>query len=201
MADRPLAQRTYHGPITTLTLAQALVGEFNQGNLRAQVVGESDPLVVQIASRPEPASGGPTALTVQLHGVEDGVHVQIGQQAWYGVAASLAETGLWALKNPWTLISRLDDLAEDLSSFGLTDRVWSVLDRTAKAAGASHQISERLRRLTCSYCLTANEVGAPSCVACGAPLGRVQPKGCPNCGYVASAGTPYCPQCGEPLTG
>lgn len=199
MPNLALSQRTYHGPVTPDSMARALVAEFNQGSLRAQQVGQGDHVVVQIASRPEPSSGGPTALTVQMRRIEDGVHIEIGQQAWLGVAASLAQTGLWALKSPWTLLSRLDDLAEDLAALGLTDRVWQVLARNAKASEASFEISDRLRRLTCAYCLTANAVGAPSCEACGAPLGPAQPTGCPKCGFVSAPGTPNCPQCGEPL--
>ena len=198
--DPSSTQRTFHGPISTDGMARALIAEFSRGNLRAQQVGSGDHIVVQIASRPEPASGGPTALTVDLRKIEDGVHVRIGKQAWLGVAASLAQTGLWALKSPWTLLSRLDDLAEDIASLGMTDRVWNVLARSAQAAGASYQISDRLRRLTCVYCLSANAVGASTCESCGAPLGPVQPLGCPNCGYVAAPGTPLCPQCGHSLS-
>ena len=189
-------RRTFHGSLSPQGMADALLAEFGRGNLRAQQIGGGDHIEVQIASRPGPASGGPTALTVQLQSVEDGVLVQIGQQAWFGVAASLAQTGLWALKNPWTLVSRLDDLAEDFASIGLADRVWSVLTRAADAAGASHEISERLRRVTCSYCLSANPVGAAACLACGGPLGPEQPSGCPNCGFVAPAEASVCPQCG-----
>lgn len=199
MLDQSQTQRTYHGPISIEGMARALVAEFNQGTLRAQRIGSGDHVVVQIASRPEPTPGGPTALTVELRRVEDGVHIQIGKQAWLGVAASLAQTGLSALRSPWTLLSRLDDLAEDFASLGMVDRVWNVIARSAQAAGAAHEISDRLRRLTCAYCLSANQVGAPTCVSCGAPLGPAQPSGCPNCGYVAAPGTPLCPQCGHTL--
>jgi DNA-directed RNA polymerase subunit RPC12/RpoP len=192
-------RRTFHGPVSPQGMADALIAEFSRGTMRAQQIGQDDHIEVQIASRPGPASGGPTALTVQLQSVEDGVLVQFGQQAWFGVAASLAQTGLWALKNPWTLISRLDDLAEDLASIGLADRVWSVLTRTAEGAGASHEISERLRRVTCAYCSSANPVGEAACLACGAPLGPAQPSGCPNCGFVAPAEATVCPQCGHRL--
>ena len=192
-------RRTFHGPVSPQGMAEALLAEFGRGNLRAQQIGQGDHIEVQIASRPGPASGGPTALTVQLQSVEDGVLVQIGQQAWFGVAASLAQTGLWALKNPWTLISRLDDLAVDLSSIGLADRVWGVLTHTAEGAGASHEISERLRRVTCAHCSSANPVGEAACLACGAPLGPAQPSGCPNCGFVSPAEATVCPQCGHRL--
>ena len=199
MALPSLNQRTYHGPVSPDSMALTLLGEFNRGTVRAQQVGQGEVVVVQIATRPGQASGGPTALAVQLHQVEDGVLVQIGQQAWLGVAASLAETGLWALRNPWTLLGRLDDLAEDIASLGLIDRVWSVLARSAESAGASHQISERLRRVTCEYCTSANPVGAAACLACGAPLGLEQPEGCPKCGFVSPAGTAVCPRCGTSL--
>ena len=180
-------------------MAEALVAEFNRGTIRAQQIGQGEQVVVQIATRPGPASGGPTALTIQLRRVEDGVLAQIGQQAWFGVAASLAQTGLGALRNPWTLLGRLDDLAEDIASLGLAERVWDVLTRAAEAAGASHVISERLRRVTCDYCSSANPVGAAACLACGAPLGPEQPIGCPKCGYVSPAGTASCPRCGTAL--
>jgi len=199
LAVPALNQRTYHGPVSPDSMAEALVGEFNRGTIRAQQIGQGEHVVVQIATRPGPASGGPTALAVQLHQVEDGVLVQIGQQAWLGVAASLAETGLWALKNPWTILGRLDDLAEDIAALGLADRVWSVLAQTAESAGASHVISERLRRVTCEYCYSANLVGAAACEACGAPLGPEQPVGCPQCGHVSPAGTAACPRCGTAL--
>ena len=175
-------RRTFHGPVSPQGMAEALLAEFGRGNLRAQQIGQGDHIEVQIASRPGPASGGPTALTVQLQSVEDGVLVQIGQQAWFGVAASLAQTGLWALRNPWTVISRLDDLAH-----------------TAEGAGASHEISERLRRVTCAHCSSANPVGEAACLACGAPLGPAQPSGCPNCGFVSPAEATVCPQCGHSL--
>lgn len=196
MIGPELTQRTFHGPITPESLARSLLGELGRGSLQAQSLGSGDHVVVQITSRPGAPSGGPTALTVQFRSVEDGVLVEIGKQAWHGVAASLAETALWALRNPWTLITRLDDVAEDLASLGLVERVWKALDRAAAAAGASHQISERLRRIVCEHCSTANVVGAPSCEACGAPLGLSQPAACPNCGFVVSAASATCPQCG-----
>lgn len=195
-----MEQRTFHGPITPSLLAQALVAEFDRGELRTQSVGQGEQVLVQIASRLGQASGGRTALTVQLSQVEDGVLARLGQQEWLGVAASLGTTALWALKNPWTLLGRLDDLAQDLEAIQLTAHIWETLDGVARSLGASHQISDRLRRLTCPYCLTANEVGAPSCLACGAPLGPDQPVACPRCGFVWPSRTPRCANCGMSLS-
>lgn len=191
--------RTLHGPITPADLAKALVAEFNRANLRAQAFGDAKKAFVQIASPGAPASGGRTALTVQLTAVEDGVMIQLGQQEWIGVAASLGLTALMALRRPLSLLSRLDDLAEDISSLQLANRVWQTIDRTAMGLGASHEISERLRRVTCAYCLSANPVGEPACVACGAPLGPSQPNACRACGFVPPAGAVTCPNCGQPL--
>ncbi len=194
-------QRTFHGPITTTGLAEALIAEFHQGNMRARKVGRGKNVVVQIASPPRPASGGRTAITVQLSQVEDGVLVRVGEQQWLGVAASLGVTALAALRNPLSLLGRLDDVAQDLASMQLTARIWQTLESTAESLGASLQISKRLRRLTCAYCGTANPVGEPSCVACGAPLGAAQPRACPNCGFIVTANETICPQCGQRLDG
>jgi hypothetical protein len=194
--ERPIEQRVFHGPIAPADIAGALVAEFDQGELEAQRVGSGDQLVVQIASRRHPSSGGRTALTVQLAAVEDGVMVRMGRQDWLGVAASLGITALMALLKPITFVSRVDDLAQDIASIGLIDRAWATIERAAQTHGASHELSERLRRLTCAHCLTANPVGAPACLACGAPLGPAQPSACPKCGHLLLPGTNRCAECG-----
>jgi len=194
-----MEQRVYHGSITPDLIAQALVAEFSRGEYRVQRLGEPDHVVVQIA-RPEwSPSGGQTSITVQLLAAEDGVLVRLGEQAWLGVAASLSVTALTALRNPLSLLGRLDDLAQDIGSLQLGQRIWRTIDITADALGASLELSENLRRMVCSYCLTANVVGAPSCEACGAPMGLNQPIACSNCGFASPAGTETCPECGTVL--
>jgi RNA polymerase subunit RPABC4/transcription elongation factor Spt4 len=188
-------QRAFHGKVAPEDFARALIGEFDQGPYQVQQVGDADNRIVQIASASLPVSGGRTALTVHLTRIEDGVMVSLGQQEWIGVAASLGLTALTALRNPLSLLGRLDDLAQDISSLQIPERVWATIERTAQSLGASFELSERLRRLACEYCLTANPVGAPSCIACGAPLGLVQPVACPKCGYISPAGARQCPNC------
>lgn len=191
--------RIFHGNLIPNDLARALVAQFNRGNLHAQQLGSSNQVLVQIASRQRPASGGQTALTVSLQKVEDGLSVQIGQQTWWGVAASLGMTALSAWRNPWSLLGRLDDLAQDFEYLQLSDQVWAVIEREARAAGASFELSERLRRMECTYCGTGNPVGEGRCIACGAPLGSVQPRTCKNCGFVVKSGEKTCPNCGKAL--
>lgn len=193
-------QRTFHGNLTTQDLANALLARFNQGNLRAQQRGRGDNLVVQIATPTMRRSGGPTAISVQLSQVEDGVHVKLGEHQWLGLAASLGQTALMALLRPVSIIGRLDDVAQDISSLQLAEQVMQTLKDTATALGASYEISERLRRLTCPYCGTANPVGGASCLACGGPLGYQQPVACSNCGFVNEAADHTCSNCGLPLT-
>jgi hypothetical protein len=192
-----MEQRIFHGDLTPQEVAQVILAHFNQNNYQAQQFGTGDQIVVQIATRAMRQSGGQTALTVSLREVEDGIAVQIGKQDWLGVAASLGETVFTAWRNPFNLISRLDDLAQDIEHLQLSDNVWELIEATARAAGATFELSERLRRLVCSYCRTANPVGEPSCIACGAPLGEEQPETCRNCGYVLSAGEIRCPNCGQ----
>jgi hypothetical protein len=188
--------KIYHGDLSPMDLARGLVAEFNRGNLRAQIVGTDDDLAIQIATRPGTTSGGTTALTVSVRKSPDGVVVQSGSHEWLGTAASLGKTTIATLVNPWNLINRLDDIAQDVENIQLMERVWATIDGTAKALGAGMDLAERLRRLMCTYCGTANPVGESSCIACGAPLGSAQPTTCPNCGYVLVANEARCGNCG-----
>ncbi|HEX9796030.1 MAG TPA: zinc ribbon domain-containing protein [Anaerolineales bacterium] len=194
-----MQQRIYHGSISPELIAQGLMAEFGRDGFRVQRLGDPDHVVVQIA-RPEwSTSGGHTSITVQLVEAEDGVLVRLGEQAWLGVAASLGVTALSALRNPLSLLGRLDDLAQDIGSLQLSEGIWRTIDLTADALGASLELSENLRRAVCSYCRTANPVGAGSCQACGAPMGLEQPLACSNCGFASPAGTETCPECGTLL--
>jgi hypothetical protein len=192
-------EKIFHGNITPRDFAKALIAEFNQGNLAAQQLGGVNEIIVQIATRQMRRSGGQTALTVTIEKVQDGVAVDIGKQSWFGIAASLGTTALAALRNPFTLLGRLDDVAQDIESLQITERIWEVIEDTAYAAGASFELSERLRRLVCDFCDTANPIGEPSCIACGAPLGSVQPHTCQNCGFVVKRDEKICPNCNRPL--
>jgi hypothetical protein len=188
-------QRIYHGNIDPADMARALIGNYHRGNWRVQQLGDAEKMVVQIATLDRPMSGGQTALSVILQKVEDGVSVQIGQQAWLGVAASLGVSAISLLRNPLNLLNRLDDIAQDIESLQLTDEVWKVLDAFARGQGATQELSERLRRVVCDYCDTANPVGQSRCIACGAPLGSAQPATCKKCGFVVFSDETSCPNC------
>lgn len=193
-------RRVFHGNITPTDVARALMAEFNQGNTQTQLLGESDNLTVQIASSQSSRSGGRTAVSVDLQQIEDGVMVQVGEQQWLGVAASLGQTAISALLNPMNLLGRLDDIAQDVSSMQLNERIWQVVANVVRTAGASQELSERLSSVTCEFCGAANPVGASTCVACGAPLGKSQPKTCPKCGYVLTNAEKFCSNCGQVVT-
>jgi len=192
-----MERRIYHGNITPTDVAQAIMAEFNQGNLQTQLVGESKNLTVQIASSQWARSGGKTAMTINIQQVEDGVMIQVGEQQWLGVAASLGQSALSALLNPWNLIGRLDDIAQDVSNLKLNEKVWAIIAAVSRAKGAGQELSERLSRLTCEFCGSANPVGESNCVACGAPLGKAHPTGCPKCGFAIKPEDNFCPNCGE----
>jgi len=194
-----MEQRIYHGNLTPDDVARGLVARFNRGNLRAQQLGRDKQVVVQITTREGAASGGQTAINVILQKVEDGVAVQVGKQDWLGIAASLGMTALSALHHPLNLLGRLDDLAQDVENLQISEDVWEAVDALAKSAGVSFEISERLRRLVCAYCDTANPIQEPACIACGAPLGGAQPSTCANCGFVIKPGESVCPNCKRPV--
>jgi hypothetical protein len=192
-----MERKIFHGSITPKAIAQALQAEFNRGNFRAQALGQSKTIAVQIGTRFGAPSGGQTALTVNIQKVADGVMVELGQQAWLGVAASLGQTAFWLLRNPFNLIGRLDDLAQDIESLQLKERVWQVITREIAAAGAGHQLSERLSKIICDYCGTPNPLEEPACIACGAPFGENYPTTCQNCGFVLTRDDSTCPNCGK----
>jgi hypothetical protein len=192
-------RRIYHGKITPTDVAQALMAEFNQGNTQTQLLGDSNNLTVQIASLPHPRSGGRTAMSVNLQQIEDGIMIQVGAQQWLDVAASLGQTAISALLNPLNLLGRLDDIAQDVSSLQLNEKIWLTVNNVVRMAGASKNLSERLSRVTCEYCLVANPVGESACIACGAPLGKNQPYTCFNCGFVVTHEDRTCPNCGQVL--
>src|SRR5512135_3234202 len=126
-------RRIFHGNITPRDITQAMVAEFNQGNLRTQLIGSDENLTVQIASSDWARSGGKTALTVNVQKVEDGVMVQVGEQQWLSVVASLGQTAVAALMNPFNLLGRLDDIAQDVSNLQLTERIWKIVGTVTAA--------------------------------------------------------------------
>jgi DNA-directed RNA polymerase subunit RPC12/RpoP len=193
-------QRIYHGVFSPSDLARSLIAHFNRGNYQVQQIGQGDQVAVQIATTRQASAGGATALSVNLLKVEDGVSVQLSNQAWFGVAASLGWTAIAAIQNPFNLLGRLDDIAQDIENIQLSEEVWSVIDGTARASGTGFELTERLRRSVCPYCNTANPVGEANCIACGAPLGDIQPETCPACGFVLSQTDKVCPNCGKPIT-
>ncbi len=101
--------------------------------------------VIQVATREQTMSGGHTALSIILQKVEDGVSVQVGQQAWLGIAASLGTTALSVLRNPWSILNRLDDIAQDIENLQMSDEVWKILESTSLSLGATQEFSERLQ--------------------------------------------------------
>jgi hypothetical protein len=192
--------RYYHGEITPHQVAQALIAHFHKGNLNVLQVGNDDEIVVHISSMDQPKSGGQTAIAVSLNKTSDGIAVQIGKQSWLGVAASLGQTAFIAWRNPLGLLSRLDDIAQDIENLQITDQISQVIETAVHTAGASFKLSERLRRMVCLYCDTANLVGESSCIACGAPLGPIQPTTCKNCGFIITSTDQICPNCNQPIS-
>lgn len=193
-----MTTKIFHGDITPQDFSNALLSRFNRNNYATKEISNDKQVFVQISTSNYRSSGGQTALTVSITPIEDGVSIEVGKQNLFGVAASLGQTAISTLLNPINLISRLDDLAQDIESIQLSDEIWAVIQQTARGLNSSHQLSDRLRRLVCSYCGTANMVGEPRCIACGAPLGSDQPTTCRHCGFVIHSSDKICPNCRKP---
>lgn len=192
-----MEQRIFHGNFSPDLLAECLLVHFNRGNLEVAKIGEGEQIAIQIQTRQDENAGGQTALGISLHTVEDGVMVQVGQQTYLGIAASLGYSALSAIKNPFNLIHRLDDIAQDLEYLQLTEEVWKTLEANARFIGSGYDLSERLHRIACDFCHSANPAGVSNCIMCGAPMGNLQPKTCIRCGYVLRLKDKICPNCNK----
>ena len=187
--------RIYHGDINPSDIARDLIAFYNRGAYQVQQIGRDPQIAIQISTRRQARSGGQTALTITIHRHEDGITIQVGKQALFGVAASLGVSALSAIRNPFSLIGRLDDIAQDIESLQLNEEVWQVIERTVRQYGVGKDLSDRLKRYACPYCNTANPPGESRCIACGAPLGDIQPQTCLNCGFIVSSLERNCPNC------
>lgn len=196
-----MESKFFHGKLQHAQIARSLAARFHGGNMQVRIIEEPQRSVVQIGTHHRPMSGGRTALSIIVHQAEDGVSVQVGQQDYLGIAASLGVSALTVFRNPLAILGRLDDIAQDIEYLRLSEEVWRTVQETARAAGATTELSERLRRYSCTYCTTANPPGEPSCIACGAPLGDIQPRTCLRCGFVVNRDEFSCPNCKAPLNG
>lgn len=193
-----MEHKTFHGTISPADISKALFAHFHRGNYQVQQIGSGENIIIQIASILNATSGGQTSIGVSVQKFEDGVMVQIGKQSWMGIAASLGKTALSAIRNPLSLLGRIDDVAQDIESLSIRDEIWSVINQTTQNLGAGFDLSDRLKRYICNYCDTPNPVGESSCIACGAPLGSIQPRTCKFCGYIVTNTESVCPNCKKP---
>ncbi|MDY0125780.1 MAG: hypothetical protein RBS09_06250, partial [Anaerolineaceae bacterium] len=123
-----MSTRIYHGDIDPRQIANNLIATFHRGNYQVQQIGDKDNLAVQIATRLNRRSGGQTAMTATISRVADGISISLGQQSWLGLAASLGFSALSAVRNPLSLLNRLDDIVQDVESITLEDQIWQVID-------------------------------------------------------------------------
>jgi len=191
-----MEQRIYRGEIHPQAMADALVLQFNKGDLMAQRIGTGDQVLVQIATRDWDWGGPQSALTLGISRVEGGVQVTMGQQRWLGAVADLAQTGLMALINPLSLITRIDDIVRSISGLTLPQQVWQAVEHYCESVGARPAGMIEEETVVCAYCGVGNPLDAAKCSACGAPLADARPVTCPHCGRRSAAGARFCSYCG-----
>lgn len=192
-----MEQRTFSGDLSPDELANALMARFNQGRTVAQRFNQGDRVLVQVGTR-DRHNRIENALTVTISKTSNGVDVAVGEQQVLDAAADLAQAGLGALFNPFSLLGNLGEIASDVSSFSLPQQVWETVDKYCKSVGATMGAGKQMA-IACPYCSVANPAGAPTCSGCGAPLGQAQPIYCPRCGQAAAHDQKFCSRCGAAL--
>ncbi len=197
----PLEQRTYPGKIDPTTLAQLLVTSFNTQLARAQWFrGERGSAVVQIQTLRREPTDPTTALTLYITPIpEGGVTIAMDEQAWLGVMADLARSGILTLLRPLSLLHEADNIARNVSRLQLRQQVWDAIDTYCRKLGMQPASGKTLETVVCPYCGRGNPVGQLECAGCKAPLGAYQPIRCARCGYLNEAGAQRCARCGIPF--
>lgn len=197
ITEARMEQRTFSGDLSPDELANALMARFNQGRTVAQRFNQGDRVLVQVGTR-DRHNRIENALTVTISKTSNGVDVAVGEQQVLDAAADLAQAGLGALFNPFSLLGNLGEIASDVSSFSLPQQVWETVDKYCKSVGATMGAGKQMA-IACPYCSVANPAGAPTCSGCGAPLGQAQPIYCPRCGQAAAHDQKFCSRCGAAL--
>jgi hypothetical protein len=170
-----MKSKNYQGDLDLQEVAYALGSFFNRDALSTQIEVKEQQAIVQISTRQQRNSGGNTYLTVALQKVGERLEVKVSDQAVLGLAGSLGVSALLAWLNPLNLLTRLDDIAQDIENLSLEEQVWKLMDRIAETSAKGRLV----QRVGCIYCGVINPSSEGRCLACGAPLGesvKAEPK-------------------------
>ena len=195
-----MEQRTFQGRLAPEGIAQALLEEWDQGETIAQAFGEPDRVIVQIGQREAGWFGDEPrqAITLDVHAVDAGVEVVMGQQQWYRDGGTIMVGGLMGFL-PFLFTFPLGRLfgGDDIDT-ALPGKIWQTIERYTAQFGAATGKTQRLVSITCPACGVANPQGAAQCSACGTAL--IAPSRCVDCGHDNPLGARFCNRCGGALT-
>lgn len=187
--------KTYYGKFQVNHFLNFLAATFRDQNLDVNVSNHGKRNVVRFVSSRGAKSGGQFALNLILTEFEGGVRIDIGTPEGLGVAASLGKTALFTLLNPYNLLVRLDDVAQDIENITLDQSLLKEIERYMRTNHLTLKLSSSLSKTVCEYCHSINDYGKSNCVSCGAPMGDTLLKTCPRCGFAMKNKLSRCPQC------
>ena len=167
-----MEQRTFQGQRAPEGLAQALLDAWDQGATIAQAFGEPDRVIVQIGQREAGWFGDEPrqAITLDLHAVDHGLEVVMGQQQWYRDGGTIMVGGLLGFL-PFLFTFPLGRLfgGDDMDAT-LPSQIWQTIERYTAQFGPATGKTQRLVSISCPECGVANPQGAAYCSACGSAL-------------------------------
>lgn len=175
-----MEQRVYYGPIDPNTLADYLVGIFQQPTFNhaypvsmAQKINQGERVYVQIMRSGDWIGHEHGALSVQILRIAGGVSVSMGQADWLDLdQTDLAGMFLGALLFPPLLIF---PMLRGLVHSGFSQEVWAAIEAYCVPTPARPAQPHAHQGFYCTYCGAFNHPAASHCHACQAPFNVAPP--------------------------
>ena len=156
-----MAKKIFHGNFTPDDLAALLICISTVAILKCKRLAQEMRSRCKFGQKGRLNPAGKLRSALSFQAFDDGVIISSGEQQWMGIAASLGYSALAALRNPLSLLGRIDDIAQDIEYLNLEEEIWNVLTSNVKIKGSQYNFLIALRRIVCDYCDTANPVDAP----------------------------------------
>ena len=191
-----MAQRMFHGNITSAALADQLAARFNERHYLTSIQNGAGTALIQIGSKHG------TPVSVNVADTQGGVLVTMSQDRdWLDRAGDMGEMIERAAQGKLlSLAALVPDLIGEFKKENITPAIWDAInDICALTRALAGEDNAPRNPKVCLYCQTANPPENTECEACGAALPVDLPRECPKCGRRHTSDALFCQACGTRL--